>query len=134
MLWRQSFIRKYVYTLTISVEISENEAVVSSAADIEAIALHLVSNVIKPLRRNTGYEAAQAGACVINLPFNTGYGVALQTGLIWAKRQGAKVVVTLDADGQHDPAEITKILGPVLGGEADLALGSRYLENGSCYR
>ena len=83
---------------------------------------------------NTEYEAAQAGACVINLPFNTGYGVALQTGLIWAKRQGAKVVVTLDADGQHDPAEIAKILGPVVGGEADLALGSRYLENGSCYR
>ena len=83
---------------------------------------------------DTECEATQAGASVITLPFNAGYGVALQTGLIWAKRQGARLVVTLDADGQHDPAEIEKILGPVASGDADLALGSRYLENGCRYR
>jgi glycosyltransferase involved in cell wall biosynthesis len=83
---------------------------------------------------DTEYEATHAGASVINLPFNAGYGVALQTGFIWAKRQGARVVVTLDADGQHDPAEIRKILTPVVSGDADLALGSRYLDNGCRYR
>ena len=42
--------------------------------------------------------------------------------------------MTLDADGQHDPSEVSKLLLPVLAGEADLALGSRYLDFASSYR
>jgi glycosyltransferase involved in cell wall biosynthesis len=83
---------------------------------------------------DTKSEALRAGAHVIDLPFNVGYGVALQTGLIWAKRCGVQIVVTLDADGQHDPAEITKILSPVVSGQADLVLGSRYLNRGAHYQ
>jgi glycosyltransferase involved in cell wall biosynthesis len=83
---------------------------------------------------DTKYEAARLGATVVDHPFNLGYGVALHTGLIWAKRNGARIVVTLDADGQHDPAEITHLLSPVMSDQADLALGSRYLKKGARYK
>jgi glycosyltransferase involved in cell wall biosynthesis len=82
---------------------------------------------------DTARVARSAGASVIQLPVNSGYGVALQTGLIWAHRNGAQMVVTLDADGQHEPAEIPALLRPVLAGEADLSLGSRYLNQGARY-
>src|ERR1035441_9341436 len=85
-------------------------------------------------RDGTASAALQAGASVIRMPVNSGYGVALQTGLIWARRHEAEVVITMDADGQHDAAETPKILAPVLSGEADLVLGSRYLNHGAGYR
>jgi glycosyltransferase involved in cell wall biosynthesis len=82
---------------------------------------------------STAQTARSAGASVIRLPVNSGYGVALQTGLIWAYRNGAQTVVTLDADGQHEPAEIPALLHPLSAGEADLSLGSRYLNHGARY-
>ena len=60
-------------------------------------------------------------------PINCGQGAALQTGIDFALRQGADVIVTFDADGQHDASEIAPLIGPVLSGEADVALGSRFL-------
>ncbi|MGA2186659.1 MAG: glycosyltransferase family 2 protein [Bryobacteraceae bacterium] len=84
-------------------------------------------------RDNTGRAAREAGAWVIDLPVNMGYGVALQTGLMFAHRNRAEYVVTLDADGQHDPADIPQLLAPVASALADIALGSRYLEGGARY-
>lgn len=83
---------------------------------------------------HTADEARQAGAYVITLPFNCGYGVALQTGLIHAYRSGASLAVTMDADGQHEPVDIERLAVPVLSGEADIALGSRYLPGSTSYR
>jgi len=84
-------------------------------------------------RDDTGAQAAAAGARVVRLPFNCGYGVALLTGLTAAFRAGATTVVTMDADGQHDPASLAAILEPVRDGEADLVLGSRYLPGSVSY-
>jgi glycosyltransferase involved in cell wall biosynthesis len=75
----------------------------------------------------TGEAATAAGARVIRLPFNLGYGGALQTGYLYARRHGYGAVVQLDADGQHDPACAAEVLAPVLAGEADVVLGSRFL-------
>jgi glycosyltransferase involved in cell wall biosynthesis len=83
---------------------------------------------------NTAVEAAAAGARVITLPFNCGYGAALHTGLTAALRSGADVVVTIDADGQHDSRSIERLMRPVLDNEADLVLGSRYLSESISYR
>jgi glycosyltransferase involved in cell wall biosynthesis len=58
---------------------------------------------------------------------NLGQGAALATGIQYALGQGAQVLVTFDADGQHDPADIRKLVEPVIAGEADVALGSRFL-------
>jgi glycosyltransferase involved in cell wall biosynthesis len=82
---------------------------------------------------STSQVARDAGATVVELPFNSGYGVALHTGLRWAAMHRAEVVVTLDADGQHDPLEVRKLLWPVGSGEADMVVGSRYLAKGALY-
>jgi len=58
---------------------------------------------------------------------NCGQGAALQTGIDFALRQGAEVVVTFDADGQHAADEIARVVEPVLRGQVEVALGSRFL-------
>ena len=68
-----------------------------------------------------------SSACVLHHCVNRGQGAALQTGIEFALSQGADVVVTFDADGQHDPREIPKIVAPILAGECDVTLGSRFL-------
>jgi glycosyltransferase involved in cell wall biosynthesis len=78
----------------------------------------------------TAMSAVRAGAGVLKLPVNLGYGAALQTGYLYAARRDCRALVQLDADGQHDPEQIPEILEPVLSGECDLALGSRFLGKG----
>jgi polyprenyl-phospho-N-acetylgalactosaminyl synthase len=58
---------------------------------------------------------------------NLGQGAALQTGMTYALRAGADVVVHFDADGQHDWHQIENLIAPILGGSADIVLGSRFL-------
>lgn len=75
----------------------------------------------------TAAEALGAGARVIRLPVNLGYGGALQTGYLYARDNGYKAVVQLDGDGQHDPVYVHDLLAPILAGEADIVMGSRFL-------
>ncbi len=78
---------------------------------------------------NTSAVARAAGAGVIDLPFNLGIGGAVQTGYLFAHKNGYDVAVQVDADGQHDPDDLLTIIGPVLRGEADMVLGSRFVES-----
>lgn len=75
----------------------------------------------------TARLAKDAGAIVVSHPFNMGYGVALQTGYIYADRQDYDFIVQMDGDGQHDPKYIPDLLNGVGGGSADVAIGSRFL-------
>ena len=75
----------------------------------------------------TARRAAEAGAVVLRHVINRGQGAALQTGIAWALARGAEYVVTFDADGQHEPGDLPHLLAPLLRGEADFALGSRFL-------
>lgn len=71
-------------------------------------------------------DAAQAaGAIVVCHPENRRKGAALQTGFAWALEHGYDAVLTLDADGQHDPAEIPKFLAALEGGAEGLIIGER---------
>jgi glycosyltransferase involved in cell wall biosynthesis len=79
----------------------------------------------------TAGVAADRGAHVLRLPFNLGIGGAVQTGYRFAFEHGYDVAVQVDGDGQHDPSELPKILGPVLTGEADLCVGSRFTGPGA---
>jgi glycosyltransferase involved in cell wall biosynthesis len=79
----------------------------------------------------TAGVAADRGAHVLRLPFNLGIGGAVQTGYRFAFEHGYDVAVQVDGDGQHDPSELPKILGPVLNGEADLCVGSRFTGPGA---
>ncbi len=75
----------------------------------------------------TGNVAAEHGAVVARHVINRGGGAALRTGYRLMVESGAEVVVTLDADGQHLPAEMERLVKPVLDGEVDVAHGSRVL-------
>jgi glycosyltransferase involved in cell wall biosynthesis len=75
--------------------------------------------------------AADLGAYVVRLPFNLGIGGAVQTGYRFAFEHGYDIAVQVDGDGQHDPTQLPAILGPVLAGEADLAVGSRFAGTGA---
>jgi glycosyltransferase involved in cell wall biosynthesis len=71
--------------------------------------------------------AESAGADVVSLPFNMGYGVACQTGFKYAFRNGYDYLVQMDGDGQHEPKCIPDMLAAVQDPEVDLVLGSRWL-------
>lgn len=77
---------------------------------------------------NTAEAAQKAGAYIVRHGLGMGYGAALQTGYKYALRKGFTCVVQLDADGQHEVDSIEVLLEPVLAGECDVAVGSRFLE------
>jgi glycosyltransferase involved in cell wall biosynthesis len=82
---------------------------------------------------DTARVARAHGARVLRHPYNLGYGAALQTGYKYALRRGFRFLVQMDADGQHDPAQIPRLLEPLRAGDCDLVIGSRFLER-SGYR
>ena len=79
-------------------------------------------------RDETAAVARAHGAHVVSHPFNLGYGAALQTGYKHAMRAGYRYLVQMDADGQHDPADIERLLAPLRAGAADVVIGSRFAE------
>ncbi|WP_290596904.1 glycosyltransferase family 2 protein [Archaeoglobus sp. JdFR-39] len=72
--------------------------------------------------------AKKEGVKVIGHIINLGPGAALRTSYLYAARSDFDIVVRLDADGQHPPEYIPHLLDPILRGEADVVIGSRYLE------
>ncbi|MEM6797255.1 MAG: glycosyltransferase family 2 protein, partial [Acidobacteriota bacterium] len=74
-------------------------------------------------------EVARAlpGVILLRHPFNLGYGAAIQTGYKFAARGGATLLAQMDADGQHDPAQLPGMIERVEAGGADLVIGSRFL-------
>ncbi len=75
----------------------------------------------------TTRAAERAGARVVELPCNLGYGGAVQTGFRYAVAHDYAFVIQMDADGQHDPASAVDLLAPVVGGHVDVTVGSRFL-------
>ena len=78
---------------------------------------------------DTAAVARRCGALVLSLPINIGYGGALQTGFKYAWENGFETVVTLDADGQHDPDDIPALLAALAETKADLVIGSRFVKD-----
>lgn len=77
----------------------------------------------------TSEVARKAGALVLKLPVNLGYGAALHTGYIFAHKNNFDVIVQLDADGQHKPEDIPRLIAPIKEGKADVVIGSRFLSD-----
>jgi glycosyltransferase involved in cell wall biosynthesis len=75
----------------------------------------------------TAQRAAAAGATVVTLPFNVGVGGAMRTAFLYAARAGYQAVVQVDADGQHEPAELTALIDGLA--EADIVVGNRFHSN-----
>ena len=81
-------------------------------------------------RDNTTGVALSAGATVLPLPINLGYGGALQVGFIYAEANDYDEVVQVDADGQHEPECVADLLNELRRGDLDLVIGSRFLGTG----
>ena len=75
----------------------------------------------------TAALAERAGAKVLRLPYNLGYGAAVQTGMMYAVASGYEACVLIDGDGQMDPHSISALIDQVENHRVDLALGSRFL-------
>ena len=75
---------------------------------------------------NTEQVARKTGVPLISLTNNLGIGGAVQAGFLYAVRHGYDIVVQVDGDGQHDPMQIPVICAPIIAGEAECVVGSRY--------
>ncbi len=82
-------------------------------------------------RDKTAERAEKAGATVLRHMINRGQGAALQTGMDYALRKGAEIIVNFDADNQHKPEEVKDVIKPIKKGKADAVLGSRFLNRKS---
>ena len=76
---------------------------------------------------DTARVASEAGVCLVRNPINRGGGAALRLGYDILQKAGSAICVTMDADGQHDPGDIEKILLPILNDQYDFVIGSRIL-------
>lgn len=77
---------------------------------------------------STSSISRRKGAKVLDLPYNLGIGAAMQAGYKFAYRMGYNIAVQCDADGQHRPAQIKKLIDTMINDEVDMVLGSRYLD------
>ena len=105
-----------------------------------------IANVINDLKKH-GYNnmividdgstddtagiAMRNNAIVLSHPINLGQGSAIQTGLEYAISSGADIIITFDSDGQHMASDIKDLIKPIIDGEADVSLGSRFLSKDS---
>ena len=75
---------------------------------------------------STADVARSHGATVLRLPFNLGIGGAVQAGFRYASKHDYDIAMRVDGDGQHDPSEFGPLLAVVVGGDADICVGSRF--------
>jgi glycosyltransferase involved in cell wall biosynthesis len=78
---------------------------------------------------NTLQILRSTGASFLDNPVNLGIGGTVQAGFIYAQENGFDYAVQMDGDGQHPPAELSKLLEPLLTGVADVAIGSRFIDH-----
>ena len=105
-----------------------NIAPVLATLPAEVLGLRLHPIVVDDGSSDDTMERARAvGAAAVHLPLNRGQGAALRTGYRLALATGARLVVTMDADGQHQPSELPRLIQPILDGKADVVNGSRVL-------
>ena len=108
----------------------------NEAANIESVVENIIENypqydyvVINDGSRDETEEICLKNHYhILNLPLNLGIGGAVQTGYRYALKNHYDIAVQIDGDGQHDIAYVEKMIEPILAGEADITIGSRFLE------
>lgn len=107
---------------------NEEKVIASVIKDLQTHGYEHILIVNDGSRDNTARIAEQSGAEVLTHIINRGQGAALRTGLEYLRdTKQADIVVTFDADGQHRPEDITKLIQPIKNNQADIVLGSRFL-------
>ena len=108
--------------------LNEEGTIASVVAELRAYDAELEILVIDDGSHDRTAEIARAaGARVLRLPFNLGIGGAVQTGFRYAFENDFDLAVRVDGDGQHDASQLAAVVDPVLRGDTDIAVGSRYL-------
>lgn len=105
---------------------NEESAIGAVVAELKAAWPHVVV-IDDGSRDDTAAIARQHGATVLRHVINRGQGAALQTGIAYALKRGARAIVTFDSDGQHVPDDVATLVKPIEEGRADAVLGSRFL-------
>jgi glycosyltransferase involved in cell wall biosynthesis len=106
---------------------NEAGSIVAVVAEIRAADPELEVVVVDDGSTDATAElAGSAGATVLRLPYNLGIGAAVQTGLQYANENDFDLAVQIDGDGQHDARELEQLLAPIVSGEADIAVGTRF--------
>ncbi|MDQ4503244.1 glycosyltransferase family 2 protein [Sinomonas sp. ASV322] len=109
---------------------NEAEAIGDTIRQVNAVVPeHDILVVDDGSRDETARIAADAGAAVLRLPFNLGVGGAMRAGFKYALRNGYSRVIQVDADGQHDPHDIDRVLAGLA--EADISIGARFAGRGT---
>jgi glycosyltransferase involved in cell wall biosynthesis len=109
---------------------NEEPTVAEVIAEIPGEAAGLATEIIVVVdgaKDATAAEATRAGALVCDVKVNRGQGAALKLGYWLARARGADIIVTIDADGQYETAEIARVVQPILDDKADFVSGSRRL-------
>ncbi len=109
------------------------EAVIGSVLDEIVASVGTRADVLVVSDGSTDATAAVArgrGVAVLDLPINLGVGGAMRAGFLYAERHGYDYAVQVDADGQHDPAEIPALLAEAASSGADLVIGARFAGKG----
>lgn len=119
--------KSYLIVIPAYNEEANIERVIKSAFDSNPEANILVVN--DGSTDETSQRAKNAGAMVVDMPFNIGYGGAVQTGFRFAVEYGYDFVVIMDGDGQHDPVFIKSLKDVMAFENADIVIGSRFLES-----
>jgi glycosyltransferase involved in cell wall biosynthesis len=117
-------------TLIVMPALNESESVASAVREVIAAVPDATCLVVDGgSRDNTSEIALGAGALVARLPYNLGVGGAMRLGFKYALANGFDAVVQVDADGQHDPADVPKLLARL--DEADIVIGARFAGEGN---
>ena len=107
---------------------NEEPTVAAVVAEIPREVAGLMTEVIVVVdgaKDATAAQAASAGALVCDVPVNRGQGAALRLGYWLARARGARIIATIDADGQYEPEELSRVAEPIVAGRADFVSGSR---------
>jgi len=103
-----------------------SEVIADIPGEVAGLATEVIV-VVDGAKDATAARAAEAGALVCDVPVNRGQGAALRLGYWLARVRGAQAIITIDADGQYEAEEISRVVEPILAGNADFVSGSRRL-------
>lgn len=119
-------------TLIIIPAYNEEEAIADTLTRLLELKQHFTALSICVINDGSQDKTAQIvknfPVHLINLPYNLGIGSAVQTGYKYAYENGYDIAIQFDADGQHNPDDLYKIIQPIAEGQCDMVLGSRFTE------
>lgn len=115
---------------------NEENNICSLLDEILSLSLDLRIIVVNDCSQDNTLEKVSKykNVTVFDLPINLGVGGAVQTGLMYSKQHNADIAIKIDGDGQHNPSDIENLLRPIIAGEADIVIGSRFTQGSEGFK